>query len=564
VAFVQVKNTLQTWKLAAFIVAFFSPFFCGAVNIPEDFDYTVLTGVQPQSIEVTLVKCMFGAQANLGLVQVGGLNLSSDQMYDACLSKHTNYLKSHASFTGCSTPSVKSLGSGSFEVTYKSLWASPKCSGYAHSTTRGSASSDSETNVKFCPPEDNILYNFSYDSNGDGEPNICYKLSDINEAIESDINDKNQDDKCKALVLDSGNNSATDMCYTASNGSSCNIQKVTIDGGGTYYKGVTSSEGGCFTSEHPSYDDTGIGDDKDGCIYSDGTNYCEANRNKHCKVIQGSSICDDGCIDDGTSVFCDISKHPDVGEGDSDFFNDNGTCSVISASSSKGFCEDSGGTWDETQDYKETSCPVGAGTCSIASAGLCNACFDAGGTWTPDPDAVLTTQEKVGIETAALIKDSNDKLTQIEHGQRKTMESIQSTIKSGDNKVVSAIEKLGEKLSSGETKEEEKESFTTTSETPDKSAFKSMFGASAQAAVKERVAAAQLLVDTKLKSILAEAKTIFTVTVPAAVGYQVRNIQLSYGSVDASLSRYSDFFKALAGPIMMLCSLIAALALLRD
>lgn len=389
-------------------------------------------------------------------------------------------------------------------------------------------------------------------------PGLCYKLRDLKLIDEYFSNELNEDEKCKELILDSGNNTADALCYSdIVSGRSCNVTKVTV-GDGTYYKGESNSDGGCFTSEHPPFDDTGLGDKKDGCIYSEGTNYCKANRDKHCKVIQGAEICDDGCIDDGTDVFCDITKHPDVGEDDSDYFDDDGTCSVIAGSSSKGYCEEMGGEWDKANDHDETSCPSGGGTCSIAVSGYCQSCFDAGGTWTPD-DSPIT--DKSGIEIAALIKKSNEKLAQVEHGQRKTMESLQSTMKSGSGKVVDAIEALGDKLDK-QKEEEEKESFTTTTADVDKTAFNSLFDEESKAVLETEIDKIKNDMTIFIQNTKAEATALMSITVPSASGYQARNLTLTQGTFDMSLSRFSDFFKMLATPILLLCSILAGFILL--
>ena len=554
-AFVQVNTASQALRIAAFIVAFFSPFFCSADIFS---DGTVVT-VPPKDVLSSTINCSGGGLVSTTSAE--GDTFTNKQLSGICYGSLAPKILNKAIYNACNGKSSKKVeGNTSYviEVKYHPRYSSEPCSlAFTTDRSRITGSLVNTVESQICPPDIAPLAISSTEINGQKR---CYNPEDI----PTDEEDEEKDNECKNFVLDSGSNTASDMCYTSPTGSkSCNIQKVTTGSGpntGTYYQGVSAALGGCVTSEHPPYDDGGTGDAKDGCIYSEGINYCQANKAKHCSTTQGSEICDDGCIGVGGELYCDSGKHPDVGEGDSNYFDDKGTCSVISASSSRGFCEDNDGEWDETSDYQDTSCPAGAGTCSVAVAGLCASCFDAGGNWTPDPSALLSDEAKVGIENQALAKTGNNKLTQIEHGQRKTAEATQSTIKSGNAKVVAAIESLGQKL----TEDEEKDSFTTTTGNVDKSAFKSMFGSSAQAAVKAEIVTLQTEYDTQLRSILAEAKTIFTVAVPAAVGYQARNIQLTYGSVDASLSRYSDFFKALSGPIMLLCSLVAALAILKE
>lgn len=545
----QVK-TSQTWKQAAYTVAFFSLFFTNVYAL----DMTLLDLQTPKAQLSTNYHCGNNARTYTHSGQG-----TREALVSQCVSKERQ-IYIDAAYPYGKGQDCTLTSSATYDGPVATLVVSHACPSYpSQRTFQITPSIIQDIIVQTCPPDDYPHHTGS--TSQTGVP-MCFNPKEA-EILQDAENEANKaENECKSLVLDSGNNTDYLLCHTSRSGSkSCNIQKVTTDGGGSYYKGTSASNGGCYTSDNQPYDDSGTGNEKDDCLYSNGTNYCQANRAKHCSTTAGTEICDDGCIDDGTNLFCDTSRHPDVGEGDSNYFDDNGTCSIISASSTKGFCEDNGGLWDKTQDFQETTCPSGAGSCSIPTAGLCGSCFDSGGVWTPDPTAPLTP-ESIGIETAALTQTGNEKLTQIEQGQRKTSEATQSTIKSGNSKIVQAINSLGEKLGQPAA-EEENNSFTTTTQNPDKSAFKSMFDINAQTAVKSRIVTAQTEFDAKLRSIALEAKSLFTVTIPTSVGYQARNIQTTWGSIDASLARHSDFFKLLAGPIMLLCSLVAAFALLK-
>lgn len=548
-AYVQVNNASHALKLAAFIVAFFSPFF----SVADIFSDGTVPTVHSQTKTYSSISC--GSFPFSSTLSVEGTSFTGKELSGMCYSSISSKITADKRYKACG---IKKSEKVEGTTRYVLKISAPRQNGiYCNqfdSTTlwqiSGGVTKTEELQV--CPPDSFPLATSSIEING---IKLCYNPDDV----PSEEEDEEKDNECKSFVLDAGNNTASDMCYTSPTGSkSCNVQKVTTDGGGSYYKGVSASAGGCISSEHPPYDDAGTGDKKDGCIYSEGTNYCAANRDKHYSTTVGVEICDDGCIDDGTNLYCDTSKHPDVGEGDSNYFDDKGTCSVISASSSRGFCEDNDGVWDETTEYQETSCPAGTGTCSVAVAGLCASCFDAGGSWTPDPSALLSDEAKVGIENQALAKTGNNKLTQIEHGQRKTAEATQSTIKSGNAKVVNAIESLGEKL----TEDKEKESFTTTTSTIDKSKINSLFDATATATLSAEVEILKTDITTSINSIRAEASSMMSITVPSTTGYEARNLTLTQGTFDMSLGRFSDFFKALAMPVMLICSILAGFILL--
>ena len=65
-----------------------------------------------------------------------------------------------------------------------------------------------------------------------------------------------------------------------------------------------------------------------------------------------------------------------------------------------------------------------------------------------------------------------------------------------------------------------------------------------------------------MKSIVAEGQALLAITVPVSSGYEVRNLILTQGTFDLSISRFSVYFTMLAGPIMLICAILAAFILL--
>jgi len=561
VQYVQV-NVWQAWKIAAFSVAFFSSFFAFSFKV----DYSKLDGVSPKvDTQCVVTSTTNGTNAFLGStcdVDVANLCMS---LYPEQEKFSTNDYRTNPSghlFEQTETfAKVQCTWTRNFVVTGVG-WTSAESGIYLGNVGLGKVDSNS------CPPESHPNHSFGLDTNEDGETDICYHPNDIAYEQEKENELKKNDDYCKELVIDSGNNTASTMCYNAYNGASCSVSKQTT-GDASYYSGTGNNALGCGNSEDPTYDSSGTGTDKDSCIHSNGKNYCEAKRDKHCSSTSGTEICDDGCIDNGSTLMCDTSLHNDVGEGESNYHDDNGTCSVIAASSSRGFCEDMGGDWDEAQDYQETSCPVGTGTCSVPTAGHCAACFDAGGSWTPDDVTTQSQETKASIEVAALVKKSNEKLAQIEAGVRSTMETQVSTIKSGNQKVVAAIEELSKltKDSSREVvyaieKEEEKETFSTTTGDIDKSKINALFDESSKAALQAEITQLQTDMTSFINLAKAEATSLMTINVPSGSGYEARNLVLTQGSFDLSLSRFGFFFNLLSGAVMLLCSISAGFILL--
>lgn len=550
-AYVQVKNLLQTWKLAAFIVAFFSSFFSHS----RDIDFSGLDGKPPQV--VSKYDCYSTIN---GTNKVG----SSTEPSGCASVLVARYPPDSIPSTGIgSVKNVKFTQMGGFgnltaQGTYSLCYqenVAGSCIGWHDNQTISFGYAQASGTTKACPPDAFPSFTFGRDVDNDDELDTCYHPNDIQARINEQNELSKNDDYCKSLVLDSGNNTSSNACYSAYNGASCSVSQVTV-GDSTYYKGIQNEPLGCGSSDDPAYDSSGTGDSKDSCLFSDGINYCEANRSKHCKNVGGTEICDDGCIDSGNAVFCDVTKHPDVGEGESDYFNDNGTCSVIAASSSKGFCKEMGGTWDETNDYSETSCPIGSGSCSTG-ASVCGACIDEGGVWTPDSNA--QTDINAINDVAQRVEDSNIKLSAIENSTRKSGEAIVSTVSSGNGKIVAAIEELT-KIT--KDKEPEKETFTTTTGNIDKSKINSLFDASSKTALEAEITQLKIDTTTFINSAKAEAISLMTITVPNSTGYEARNLTLTHGTFDMSLSRFDYFFKLLAGPVMLLCSVFAGFILL--
>lgn len=427
------------------------------------------------------------------------------------------------------------------------------------------------TSVLRCPPDDFPDHQSThYTSETEFK---CYRASDL-QAYYDDIADANEaDNNCANLILDSGNNNGAVMCYTSPTGNSCNVEMVQ-GAGYDYYIGTGSNPSGCANSENPPFDNAGIGDENDSCITSNGTDFCSAEKAKHCTSSNGVETCDSGCIEINGNFMCDPSKHPDVGEGDSDYFDSKGTCSVVAGSAYKGACEELGGTWDKSGDYTETSCPPTSisGTCSVGTNGGCFACLDAGGTWEPDPNAPLNNTEKGIQDVAALTQKTNDALKVLELTGRKGTESLISTIKTGNQTLIGEIKTLtgtgsggvgglGQKLD--EIKDElEKETFTTTTGNIDKSLINGLFDSQKIAAVKANQEVIKTEIQTFINTSRSELSNMLKINAPASTGYQARTVTLFGHTIDLSLNRFSDFFSMLAAPILFVCSIFALFIML--
>jgi len=568
VEYVQVKK-LRTWKLAAFIVAFFSSFFVNA-SIWDDGTITLLPPTtQPTNLRCSSFSsevCQFAHDDDQSFIvdyvlwkatQAGQYwdnepYTYTSEVYNDLLNIEITQNFSHA----YSVYQIRIYHEGSYSVGFNVTI-------YQY-----------ESESTACPPSGSPSFTSDYITESGLK---CYDPTQL-QAVLDDLSESQEDDNsCNRLVLDSGNNSADSMCYSHKAGLSCNVTKVD-NGSYSYYKGTSSSPLGCAESDSPPYDASGIGSENDSCINSNGTNFCAANKYSHCSIIDTIEQCDAGCIELDGNFMCDAAQHPDVGEGDSNYFDDNGTCSVVAGSAYRGSCEDLGGVWEKEGDYTKTSCPASSisGTCSIATSGGCFSCLDTGGTWTPDPNAVLTNTEKGIQDVASLSQETNDTLRTIENTTRKGNESIISTLKTGNERLVGEIQTLTSTLSGTGTSTggssagvveaieelKEKETYTTTTTDVDKSKFNAMFDASSVAQLHSEITALKAEVQSELSSIRSSAAALMTVTVPSATGYQSRNLTLTQGSFDLSLSRFQDFFVLLAGPVMLICSILAGFIIL--
>jgi hypothetical protein len=453
--------------------------------------------------------------------------------------------------------------------------------------------STSTRTFKFCPPDG--APDFTHPKmNADGEPDFCYSVKEMQELLEHEAYLDEINGNCDNLVMDSGNNSSDSMCYTSPNGSSCNVEKVTTNYGGsdfTYYKGTTAEELGCSNSDKPDFDRDGIGSGTDDCFTDASKNYCSASKEDKCLSPNGVEVCADGCLETTDGFFCDTDIHPPETSDGSDYFDTNGTCTVVAGSAYRGACEDLGGTWEKEADYTNTSCPAAsiAGSCTVTTGGGCFACLDAGGTWTPDPNAVLSNAEKGIQDVASLTQETNDKLTVLELTQRKGNEALLAATDAGNQKVLdkliqitgkgegglggissrldgikTAIENQGGSGGSTPTTPDETpdEKYTTTTGTTDKSLMNSLFSPAKVAEVK----AASEVIKTDIKSFVNTSKgelyALLTITAPSSSGYTSRSVELKGASFDLSLNRMSSFFSLLAGPVMLLCSIISLFIIL--
>lgn len=552
-AFVQVKNTLQTWRIAAFIVAFFSSFFSYSI------DFTLLSGYPPSPITVPII-------SNTSLDYYDSLYIGSNiGSVDATGDCQLAYPEVENGTLRNVSGRVDLIGDngegGSKSYSLICMYEGWNSYGGWHKVYDSEATLVGFTVNQVvgyeCPSETRPSFTY-YVSGESGQMGLCYNPADMQHQLDEQNRLERNQDYCESLVLDSGNNSSSNACYSAYNGASCSVSQVTV-GDATYYRGTGNEVLGCGSSDDPPFDSSGTGDSNDECVYSGGTNYCAANREQHCSTTNGTQICDDGCIDDGTTVMCDASRHNDVGEGESNVHDGNGTCSVIAASTSRGFCEDMGGTWDSTQDATEAACPSGTGSCSTPTAGLCGACLDTGGVWTPDTAVPTSPEQTATIEVAALVRRGNEMLTAIEHGQRQTTGTTVSTIKSGNNRIVAALEDLTAITSATSVAdpEPEEETFTTTTGEVDKTVFNTLFDAASTASLKAENVAKELEIKNLKNTIINEGRSLFTISATGS-GYEARSLVMSSGSYDSSFSRFGFFFVLLAAPIMLAATVKSA------
>lgn len=568
------RNRRNIALRAAFIVAFFASFFTnGQEYQPQDpFELGLIDLQQPKEVGSTKFDCVMYSTV-VGEVVVDGVVTDGAPYISKCKSHVESAFQSRTYQYTCSGSSyfehteINPGINGVKEYTHARLSYSGACDYYGHGVNY-SIGNPRPVTAKLCPPD--TFPNHS-SSRIVGELHLCYDPAELQAYYDAIADENRADENCSNLMLDSGNNNNAVMCYSSPTGNSCNV-KMVQGAGYDYYVGVSANPLGCANSENPPFDNSGIGNENDKCVNVGQGNYCAADKSKHCTGTGANEVCDEGCLSFDTLFMCDASKHPDVGEGDSDYFNDKGTCSVISASAYKGLCEEYGGEWSEEGDFQEANCPSSPrGSCSVPSASYCGACLDNGGVWTPD-ESVQTDPTQIGLDNIAqLTKKSNDSLNTLELTTRKGNESVISTIKSTNNKLLGELKTLTGNGSGGigavvdkleELKEEEKESFTVTTQNKNRTKFDALFNGAAVNKVKSDTELLKQEVQTEINNIRAEASSLLTVTVPSSVGYQARSLNLTQGNFDVSLGRFSEFFKMLSGAVMVLCAFIAAFIIL--
>jgi len=583
VEFVVHNNCKNITLKAAFIVVFFASFFAKA-----DIDYSKLTAKSPKVEQLDGVTGV----TNVGFDYLIGGPLSGLDVNGLCTSIYPESdLKKNVSGEW-----VLKTEHNEFDKTFTAQckydvwdnWGGPH---YVQTNEVGVFEAATSTRTfKFCPPDGSPDFTHAT-YNDDGEPDFCYSMKEMQELLEHEAYLDEINGNCDNLVLDAGNNSAQDMCLTSPNGTSCNVEKVTTNYGGsdfTYYQGTTAEVLGCSNSGKPDFDRDGIGSGTDDCFTDNSKNYCGAKKEDKCLYPNGLEVCEDGCLETSDGFFCDTDLHPPETSDNSDYFDTNGTCTVVAGSAYKGACEDLGGTWEKEADYTNTSCPSAsiAGSCSVTTAGGCFACLDVGGTWTPDPNADLTNAEKGIQDVANLTQETNDKLTVLELTQRKGNEALLAATDSGNRKVLDKLLQITGKGEGGlggissrldgikeaienqganpSTPDEtpEKEKYTTTTATTDKSLMNSLFDASQIAEVQAASEVLKTDIQTFVNSKKGELYSLLTITPPTSSGYSSRNVDLKGASFDLSLNRMSDFFSLLAGPVMLLCSIISLFIIL--
>lgn len=430
---------------------------------------------------------------------------------------------------------------------------------------------------KSCPPPTDPLFSYPVDVSGNGEPDYCIKPSDAEQQLIDEAYENEANKKCTGLLLDAGNNTSDSYCYTSTSGYSCEVNKVsTVYGSETvnYYQGGNSYPLGCSDSGKDSFDSSGVGSNTDDCFFgASGQNYCKGNKDKHCTTTQGVETCDAGCFEFNSSFYCDSAKHPDVGQGESDYFNDKGTCSTIWASQTKGFCEENGGTWNEEEEYTQGSCPSSSqsGTCSNGSSVSCYACLDAGGIWNETAPTEPNTKGEQQIDDLILLtQQTNQILTGLESTNRKVGEQLTSTIKSSGQETVSAIDDSKtaivdqlKKLLDKTPEETPQETFTANAPSrADSSLISGLFNSSQITQLQSEVDQLQIDLKSQINSIRTEFDSIVNIQAPSAAGYVARTMNIKGADIDISLNRFSSFFQDIRYPLMLVFSVVALVILL--
>jgi len=305
----------------------------------------------------------------------------------------------------------------------------------------------------------------------DGEQKVigCAKPADLN--LNDSCNSASGNSVLNIQVTDAVG------CFTQSDGSVCKYNAVDVGGGNSVYQ--MDLEGDCYSETYPTLDDNGsIGElPVDGeCTTSGNLLTCPANP-------------DDVCDSDGTNC--------QEGCG---YVND-----VFA-------CYDTDTDSDGLPDYDDPDI---------------------------DGDGIKNEDD--------LDSDGDGKDDPISDGDGDTNSTVVNIDMSG---LEDGIGELGEKMT-----------YTTTTQPIDRTKFDEMFGDAQTAALEAEIVQLKADVKAEISTIRSEASAMFTITA-AAGGYEARNLVLTKGTFDMSLSRFSYFFKLLAAPVMLICSLIAAFVLL--
>ncbi|MCJ8318745.1 MAG: hypothetical protein MJK12_03875 [Colwellia sp.] len=113
---------------------------------------------------------------------------------------------------------------------------------------------------------------------------------------------------------------------------------------------------------------------------------------------------------------------------------------------------------------------------------------------------------------------------------------------------------LGELLGKG--------TYSTTTSAVNRSIFDGLFTAEKIEVLKTETKAIEAEIKTFMKTSSEELSQLLKVTPPTSSGYQTRTTVLYGASFDFSLNRMSEYFPLLAGPVMLLCSMLALFIIL--
>lgn len=536
-AYAQVKNMLQTWKIAAFLVAFFSSFFA----FSQDAQVIELDRTDPKPPKMdgsVTVECL-DAYSNVIFGKVTStLDATVDEDLNNCHSVAEPIFLGRPIANDCPIESSTWSTPSTFAVThFYGYFCNPYTTTSNHKVKLGEKKQEESTT---CPPDGFPKHIYGNDNDNDGKIDVCYKKAD--ECPDGYLFKKIYVDnvlQCVPITCDTAG-TQKDRWVTKANIYNAGAQS------GTYCDGSCAYSVGGYQNEN-NYK-------KNFTVTTVSTGMSCGNGNDDPWFHEGEEGCTTSDVGTGTPrLACQNEQDPDPEEP-----NDGRDDEEVPPVNLIEEMEDLIDIPQLPPELQETCDPLDP-ACAIRNL---EKKLESEGTETKIQEVKIHNQNVVAMQ-----KSTNH----IVDGIKQATENATQRNSDGLTMIGKAIEDLSKAIGDQNTTggngdgdgDGGDDNYTTSTGAIDKSLFNSLFDATQVTQTQADIEQLKLDITAFINQSKSEAQALVTLSSMGG-SYTPRPLEIKGQTLDLSLGRFESFFQALSGPILFICAILAAFIILRS